>query len=73
MTESKFVLIDADDWQGLYVDGKLVYEGHRVEMSDLASAANLNFKKEYAEGAKGEWLHENGNLPNTLDEWDAIN
>jgi len=30
------VLLQADDWQGLYVDGKLVLEEHRIAPRDIA-------------------------------------
>lgn len=30
------VLLQADDWQGLYVDGSLVLEAHRVAPRDIA-------------------------------------
>ena len=30
------VLVEAEDWQGLYVDGLLVAQNHRIEVRDIA-------------------------------------
>lgn len=31
----KAIVIKADDWEGLFVDGKLVYEYHEIERATL--------------------------------------
>jgi hypothetical protein len=33
----------ADDWEGLYVDGVLVDQGHRVQLADAMRAAGVDF------------------------------
>ena len=35
MKNDKIVIVMSDDWTGLYVDGKLVYENHSIEVHDL--------------------------------------
>lgn len=36
---------NGDDWEGLYVNGKLVTEDHKIRLQDLAVALKLNFKR----------------------------
>lgn len=41
----KITLIYAEDWAGLYKDGKLVVDGHSVSCEELAKAAELDFEE----------------------------
>jgi len=59
------VLVNDDCWEGLYKDGMLVTQGHRVEVEDLAEAAGLDFEKKFADA---DWAAERGDLPEKLDE-----
>lgn len=46
MFKKKFVVVsDNHGWQGLYVNGKLVYQWYEVVLSDLAKYANLDFEE----------------------------
>ncbi len=40
--DKKVVVVDGDDWKGLYVNGKLVYENHSIPLRELAE--HLGFK-----------------------------
>lgn len=41
----KIILVHgADDWVGLYVDGQLVAQDHRLDGQDVLEALDLNFK-----------------------------
>lgn len=64
---AKLVLVRADDWEGIYVDGKLVTEGHS---HDTLEAIKLAIKHGVSEAetkwANDAWLHDQGNLPNKL-------
>jgi len=56
MTE-RVVLIELDNWQGLYIDGKLVYQDHRIEAYTL-------FKYVLEEGTwRTKWAD---NVPDTM-------
>lgn len=33
--DKDFVIVYAGDWQGVFVNGKLVYEDHKVSLSDM--------------------------------------
>ena len=61
----KITVTDGDDWKGLYVDGKLVYEGHSIPIHEFAKAANIDF--DFVE-ADDEWLEEVGSFPKNLSE-----
>jgi len=39
----KVTVVNADDWQALYVDGEKKTEGHRISIYDLEAAVE-NFK-----------------------------
>lgn len=37
----KLVLVLGDDWEGLYVDGALATQGHRVTLAEMAAALSV--------------------------------
>ena len=39
---SKMVIIRADDWEGIYIDGKLEAEGHSTEPYDAVKIAIMH-------------------------------
>ncbi len=66
----QYVIINGDDWQGIFVDGYLISEGHSFGSYEL-----LEIVKEH--GAVGDfwslepdmdWLMDRGGLPDTLRE-----
>jgi hypothetical protein len=61
----KIDLVYGDDWIGLYLDGKLVEEGHSLEPFHVLDA--LGIKHTY-HAADIDWLHEEGCLPERLDD-----
>lgn len=44
----KIILVDSDDWQGLYVDGELSLETHSISLDDAISSivSEINSKDE---------------------------
>lgn len=62
-------IINSEDWEGLYVNGKLWGEGHRILLSDLiyaiASYFPITFKTRECDG---EWLEEMSSFPDDLSE-----
>lgn len=62
----KIVFITADDWEGLYIDGTLVAEGHNIPRHELMRA--LGFEDYKSLSADYEWLSERGTLPKKLSE-----
>ncbi len=59
----RIVLVRADDWKGLYLDGKLVEEGHRVDTIDVLHALGIEARQVWA---NDEWLNDRGCLPPSL-------
>lgn len=45
----KLHIAECDDWIGLYVDGKLVQEGHSLHWSHLLETLNLEYTSQYYE------------------------
>ena len=39
-------LVHGDDWKGLYINNKLVLEGHNITIMDLFSILSYSYKKE---------------------------
>jgi len=58
-------LVDGDDWEGLYLDGKLVQEGHHVRLEDIFRHLGIEANFVYPDT---EWLEARGNLPENLRE-----
>lgn len=76
----KAVLVKADDWQGIFIDGKLDYEGHEITISDMKKICkrhNINItdidEKWVTDDYYERYLSEYGNFPNDLSEVELIN
>ena len=61
----KVTFVDGDDWEGVYIDGKLVAEGHHVRIDELLQLLGINGEQIYADDA---WLADRGSLPQNLSE-----
>ena len=57
--------VSADDWKGLYLDGHLVEEGHRLEVDDVLRHLGIECNYRSPDDA---WLEERGSLPKNFDE-----
>lgn len=54
-----------DDWEGLYIDGVLVLEGHKIRKDEMFTVLGINYTEvETAEG----WLESRGTLPRNLSD-----
>ncbi len=61
----KVVLVDYDDWQGLYIDGELVLQDHRLKLSEVLSALGIKLETKWADG---EWLESRRSLTRLLKD-----
>lgn len=70
MKNPKYVLVKADDWQGLFVDGKLVFENHSISLFDLQrlipEAKNSEIETRYVTEKYDEELQNRGCFPKNL-------
>jgi lipopolysaccharide export system protein LptC len=64
--DHKFVLVEADYWEALYVDGKLIDQMHTVELVDYLRKFGVNIRTKYAYNDP-QVLHE-GTLPDDLTD-----
>lgn len=66
---SKLTLVRGDDWEGIYIDGKLVTEGHS---HDTMEAIKLAIARGVTEAetmwANDAWLQDEGSLPRALHD-----
>lgn len=52
-----FLWSEGGDWVGVYLDGKLLQEGHKVNARELV--IDLGYEQEYIEKSDG-WFNKNG-------------
>jgi len=64
-TEMAVTFVDADDWEGLYIDGKLVVEAHHLRLQDIF--CRLGVKVTFLP-VDQEWLEERGSLPTNIED-----
>jgi hypothetical protein len=59
------VYVRGDDWCGLYVNGKLVTEGHELEIRDFAAFTSTPLTEVWADLS---WLEREGGLTDVKRE-----
>lgn len=80
---NKAILVQADDWEGLYIDGKLVEEGHTLNEGKsriryffkLAEQYDFNLKNMgeiYLNNHDITWTEDTGSFPKDIMEFDTI-
>lgn len=65
MASKKVVFVSGDDWEGLYIDGKLVLENHSLEPRQVLDKLGIKYERRDADA---EWLADTGNLPQDLKD-----
>lgn len=76
---SRAILLTSDDWEGLFVDGKLVEEGHTINegeprikcFNELSKKYNFKLNElieQYVCNEDGEYLYEHGCFPELISE-----
>jgi len=65
INDKKFHFVYGDDWEGLYIDGKLVTEGHAITVEEFAEIIGVEFNESFADI---DWLQEEGSLPEKLED-----
>jgi len=65
----KLVIISGDDWEGIYIDGKLIDEGHSIDWRFVLKVLGYNISGTYIED---EEFWEIGNLPDKLEDLEVI-
>jgi len=64
-TKPQVAFVDGDDWEGLYINGKLVEEHHHVRTEDVLRHLGIKCEVIYPDQ---DWLEERGSLPANLSE-----
>lgn len=60
----KFVLVEADNWCGLYVDGECVEQHHDIDLVEYLRQYGVNIRAKYA--YNDPQMVEEGTLPENL-------
>lgn len=79
---SRVVIIDADDWDGIFIDGFLIDEGHTLgegyhrlyllRKSEQYKFTSKDIEERFANDLELEWLEDHGGFPPTLSEFEKI-
>jgi hypothetical protein len=62
----KFVLVEADYWVGLYVDGKLVEQHHDIDLADYLRKYGVDIRTKFAYNDPQVIM--SGTLPDSLKD-----
>jgi hypothetical protein len=60
-----FVGEPGGDWEGLFIDGKLVREGHSLHWSHVLEALGIEYD---SFDADEDWMYEHGSFPDDLKD-----
>lgn len=61
----KITYVIGDDWEGVYLDGKLKAEGHHVTLREFVELLGLEFETVEADDV---WLDNMASLPEDLND-----
>lgn len=64
-TKQKLDFVTADDWQGLYINSKLVLENHSLDWRHILDALDIEYDNDVIDE---KWMEENGRLPKDLKD-----
>lgn len=68
---SKLVLAIAGDWEGLYIDGTCVTQGHSVsadEVLRILKDREVTIRSYYSKEVNSAWIITLGDLPDELED-----
>lgn len=65
MKKNKITFVNGDDWEGLYINGKLIMENHCLDVFRVLNAIGIDYN---FLDADVEWLVNLGRLPENLTD-----
>lgn len=66
MKEQKLTIVtNYEDWEGLYIDGKLVDEDHHLQLKDVLKLLGYDV---VVKECNFDWICDRGLLPDNLDD-----
>lgn len=73
----EIIIVDADDWQGLYINGVLTCQGHSITAADVAEEIierlpRLNMTFDVKE-VNSKWMENRSDLPTELEKVKFLN
>jgi hypothetical protein len=65
----ELVVVSLEDWEGLYLNGELATQGHRITPDDVAAALGSYLKNVYpSQEYSDDLAYSGGRLPKLLKE-----
>lgn len=66
----KFIILSSytGDWQGLYINNKLVTEGHNLRIEDIIKYLEYGYESFMFYAATTSWVEEEGFMPDYFEE-----
>lgn len=64
-SKSDVVIVSGDNWEGIYINGVLITEGHDLTAGDALASIGIHYSEL---GADAEWLNAEGSLPSFLKD-----
>lgn len=66
----KFIILNSytGDWQGLYINNKLVKEGHNLKLEDTIKYLEYGYECFLFYSATAPWVEEDGDMPEYFEE-----
>lgn len=61
----KITIVDADDWMGLYIDGKCRRQAHNITIRDVLDYLEVDYTYGYVDL---DWMGDRESLPEELSE-----
>ena len=61
----KITFVEAEDWEGIYIDGKLAMQTHALWPQDILSILGIKYE---VLDANEDWIQDVGKLPENLSE-----
>ena len=71
LKNKKLILMRGDDWEGIYYEGKLLYQGHSINWYDVLKKLGYATKLKYIESEE-DWKELGWSLPENIEDVQKI-
>lgn len=72
MTNEVKILTNCDDWEALFVNGKLVDQQHKIRIQDLVQYNPMNLERVELSNEGCEWLYDHGSFDYNMAFEEAV-
>jgi len=68
--DKKLIIMRGDDWEGVYYNGKLLYQGHSIRWDEVLKKLGYNITSNYIED--DDWENLNWSLSENIEDVEMI-